>query len=214
MIRRWDIITIGNLSRNRYWGERDDQAYRSAICTCTLVQGDHFRLLVDPSLKEASQMETELFRRSGLHLADVDTIFITHAHGDHHYGLAHFPHARWLAAAPVADLLNGLGTYVKPVEAVNTKLLAEIDILHTPGHTYHHYSPRFDCDGASIVIAADAAVTRDFWQERRGYFNSEDFTAATQTIETLATLADIVVPGHDNYFYTRSNNNGFRRGTD
>ena len=46
MIRRWDIITIGNLSRNRYWGERDDQAYRSAICTCTLVQGDSFRLLV------------------------------------------------------------------------------------------------------------------------------------------------------------------------
>lgn len=212
MIRRWDIITIGNLSRNRYWGEREDQAYRSAICTCTLVQGDHFRLLVDPSLKEASQMEAELFRRAGLHLADIDTIFITHAHGDHHYGLAHFPHARWLAAAPVADLLNGLGTYANPVEAVNTKLLAEIEILHTPGHTYHHYSLRFDCDGASVVIAADAAVTRDFWQERRGYFNSEDLVAATQTIETLATLADIVVPGHDNYFHTH--NNGFRRGTD
>ena len=33
MIHRWDIITIGNLSRNRYWGEREDQAYRGAICT-------------------------------------------------------------------------------------------------------------------------------------------------------------------------------------
>ena len=30
MIQRWDIITIGNLSRNRYWGERDDQAYRAS----------------------------------------------------------------------------------------------------------------------------------------------------------------------------------------
>lgn len=211
MIHRWDIITIGNLSRNRYWGEREDQAYRSAICTCTLVRGDHFCLLVDPSLKEASQMAAELFRRSGLHLADVDTIFITHAHGDHHYGLPHFPHARWLAAAPVADLLNGLGTYTKLVEAVNAKLLTEIDILHTPGHTQHHYSLRFDCDGDSVVIAADAAVTRDFWQERRGYFNSEDFAAATQTIDMLATLADVVVPGHDNYFHTRRN--GFGTGT-
>ena len=44
------IITIGNLSRNRYWGESDDRAYRPAICTCTLISGDGFRLLVDPSL--------------------------------------------------------------------------------------------------------------------------------------------------------------------
>jgi glyoxylase-like metal-dependent hydrolase (beta-lactamase superfamily II) len=203
MIQRWDIITIGNLSRNRYWGEREDQAYRGAICTCTLIQGDNFRLLVDPSLKEETQMETELFRRTGLHLADIDTVFITHAHGDHHYGLKHFPHARWLAAAPVAELLNGLGTYAKPVEAVESPLLGEIELLHTPGHTQHHYSLRFDWDGYTVVVAADAAVTRDFWTERRGYFNSEDFAAATQTIERLASLADILVPGHDNYFFVR-----------
>jgi len=203
MIQRWDIITIGNLSRNRYWGEREDQAYRSAICTCTLVRGDNFRLLVDPSLKDEAQMEAELFRRTGLHLADIDTVFITHAHGDHHYGLKHFPHARWLAAAPVAALLNESGTYMKTVEAAASPLLGEIEILHTPGHTQHHYSLRFPWDGYAVVIAADAAVTRDFWNDRRGYFNSEDFAAATHTMERLATLADIIVPGHDNYFFVK-----------
>lgn len=203
MIQRWDIITIGNLSRNRYWGEREDQAYRSAICTCTLVRSDTFCLLVDPSLKEEQLMEAELFRRTGLHLADVDTVFITHAHGDHHYGLKHFPQARWLAAAPVAALLNQTGAYTKMVETAATPLLGAIDIIHTPGHTQHHYSLRFDWDGVSVVIAADAAVTRDFWQERRGYFNSEDFAAATQSIEHLATIADIIVPGHDNFFLVK-----------
>ena len=208
MIHRWDIITIGNLSRNRYWGEREEQAYRSAICTCTLIQGekirgDNFRLLVDPSLKEEALMETELFRRTGLHLADIDTVFITHAHGDHHYGLKHFPQARWLAAPPVAGLLNESGNYTKAVETVDALLLDEIEVLHTPGHTQHHYSLRFDWDGYSVVIAADAAVTRDFWHDRRGYFNSEDFAAATQTIERLSTMADIIVPGHDNYFFVR-----------
>ena len=79
----------------------------------------------------------------------------------------------------------------------------EFDVLHTPGHTQHHYSLRFDWEGYSVVIAADAAVTRDFWQERRGYFNSEDFAAATQTMEHLATMADIIVPGHDNYFFVK-----------
>ncbi|MEZ4726628.1 MAG: MBL fold metallo-hydrolase [Caldilineaceae bacterium] len=203
MIKRWDIITIGNLSRNRYWGEREDQAYRSAICTCTLVRGDNFRLLVDPSLQAEAQMEAELFRRTGLHLADIDTVFITHAHGDHHYGLQHFPHARWLAAAPVAALLNTSGNYTKTIETAASPLLGELEILHTPGHTQHHYSLRFPWDGYTVVIAADAAVTRDFWNDRRGYFNSEDFPAATHTIERLATLADIIVPGHDNYFFVK-----------
>jgi glyoxylase-like metal-dependent hydrolase (beta-lactamase superfamily II) len=200
MIQRWDIITIGNISRNRYWGERDDTAYRSAICTCTLVQGDDFYLLVDPSLKEADAMAAELFRRTGKQLGDVDHIFITHAHGDHHYGLKHFPHARWLAAPPVAELLNQSGHYIKAVAPATNPLLGEIEIIHTPGHTLHHYSLRFACAGQRVVIAADAAVTRDYWNDRQGYFNSEDFAAATASMNSLAQIADVIVPGHDNYF--------------
>jgi hypothetical protein len=46
-VKRWDVITIGNLSRNRYWGESDAKGVRSAICTCTVIQGDGFRLAVE-----------------------------------------------------------------------------------------------------------------------------------------------------------------------
>jgi len=111
MVHRWDIITIGNLSRNRYWGESDDRAYRPAICTCTLISGDGFRVLVDPSLQEAARMEAELSRRTGLRLSDIDGVFITHEHGDHHFGLRHFPDARWQAAPQVAEMLNRGGSY-------------------------------------------------------------------------------------------------------
>ncbi len=144
MIRRWDIITIGNLSRNHYWGESDDRAYRTALCTCTLIRGNGFNLLIDPSLPDAMQMETELDRRTGLKPAAIDTVFVTHAHGDHHFGLRHFTHARWLAALPVADILNQSGAYTKTVEAAPNRLFDAIDVLHTPGHTWHHYSLRFD----------------------------------------------------------------------
>ncbi|MEZ4680930.1 MAG: hypothetical protein R2932_42635 [Caldilineaceae bacterium] len=75
-------------------------------------------------------------------------------------------------------------------------------ILHTPGHTLHHYSLRFDCEGRSVVIAADAAVTRDYWNDRQGYFNSEDFAAASASMETLAAV-NVIVPGHDNYFWVK-----------
>jgi glyoxylase-like metal-dependent hydrolase (beta-lactamase superfamily II) len=200
MVQRWDIITIGNLSRNRYWGESDERAHRPAICTCTLITGDGFRLLVDPSLPEAERMAAELDRRAGLQLADIDTVFITHEHGDHHFGLRHFPQARWLAAPAVAEKLNAGGQYEKPVEAAASPLFGAIDLIPTPGHTLSHHSLRFDCEGRSVVVAADAAMTRDFWREKQGYFNSADFALAAHSIERLAEMADIVIPGHDNYF--------------
>jgi glyoxylase-like metal-dependent hydrolase (beta-lactamase superfamily II) len=203
MIQRWDIITIGNLSRNRFWGESDDRACRPAICTCTLLTGSDFRLLVDPSLSEAERMAAELDRRSGLKLADVDAVLLTHEHGDHHFGLKHFPDARWLAAPPVAALLNQSGQYARPVEVVEGPLFGCIDLLPTPGHTLSHHSLRFDCEGLSVVVAADAAMTRDFFRERRGYFNSADFEQAARTIDRLAELADVVIPGHDNCFLNR-----------
>ena len=199
-ILRWDIITIGNLSRNRYWGEKDDKAYRSAICTCTLVTGDGFRLLVDPSLQEEEEMHAELFRRTGCSPEDVDAVFLTHEHGDHHFGLKHFADAKWLAAPPVAEILNGSGQYPKTIQAATEPLYEAIEILPTPGHCLSHHSLRFDWEGRSVVIAADAAMTRDFWKDRRGYFNSADFDLAARSIEQLALIADIIVPGHDNYF--------------
>ena len=207
MIERWDLITIGNISRNRYWGEADDRAYRSAICTCTLVtMGDGTRLLIDPSLPDEAAMAAELYRRTGSRPADVTAIFLTHEHGDHHFGLKHFPDARWLAAPPVATALNASGQYDKPVEGVEGLLLGALDILPTPGHTLSHHSLRFDCEGLSVLIAADAAMTRDFWRDRRGYFNSADQDLAARTIEHLTTVADIVVPGHDNYFLNARGN--------
>jgi glyoxylase-like metal-dependent hydrolase (beta-lactamase superfamily II) len=203
MIQRWDIVTIGNISRNRYWGERDDRAYRSGICTCTLVRSDRFKMLVDPSLTDPSAMAAELDRRTGLKLADIDTVFVTHHHGDHHFGLKHFPHARWLAAAPVAELLNKSGQYTKRIEPSGSRIDDDIDVLPTPGHCLDHHSLRFDCEGMSVVIAADASMTRDFFRHRQGYFNSVDFDLAARTIDQLARIADLVVPGHDNYFFNR-----------
>lgn len=200
MTHRWDLISIGNLSRNRYWGESDENAYRSALCTSTLICGDGFRLLVDPAFAGGEQMAAELFRRTGVRSAGVDAVFVTHEHGDHIAGLEHFPDARWLAAPQVAGIVNDVGQLDKEVEPVGTHLFDAVEVIHTPGHTPDHHSLRFDWKGRSVVVAGDAAVTADFWAERRGYFNSVDFDEAARSMERLAGIADIVVPGHDNYF--------------
>jgi glyoxylase-like metal-dependent hydrolase (beta-lactamase superfamily II) len=201
MITRWDIITIGNLSRNRYWGESDGRPVRPGICTCTLVRGNGFCLLVDPSLADQAQMAAELDRRTGLKPEAVDTVFVTHHHGDHHFGLRHFPGARWCAAPGVADAINSTGKYANAVEPAQGSLFdGAVEIVPSPGHTPEQHSLRFYCDGLAVVVAGDAVMTREFWADRRGYFNSENSELASRTIDALTALADVIVPGHDNYF--------------
>jgi glyoxylase-like metal-dependent hydrolase (beta-lactamase superfamily II) len=197
---RWDIICIGNLSRNRYWGEDERKAIRPALCTCTLVAGDGFRLLVDPALVDAESMAAELNRRTGFRPAGVTAVFVTHEHGDHHAGLRHFPGAQWFAPPEAAEAVNRSRNYDKPIVAVTGRLFDGVDIIPTPGHTPGHHSLRLELEGQSIVIAGDAVMTRDFWRDRQGYFNSKDFPQASRTIEMLAETVDVIVPGHDNYF--------------
>lgn len=199
-IKRWDVITLGNLSRNRYWGESDAKGVRAAICTCTVIAGENFHLLVDPSLADGEQMARELDRRTGLKPADISAVFVTHEHGDHWAGLPHFPDARWFAGPIVADILNKTGKFKKPIEPANDKLFDAVDVMPTPGHTAGHTSLRFDCEGKSIIAAGDAVATHDFFRDRRGYFNAVDFALSAKTMSRMAQAADIIVPGHDNYF--------------
>jgi len=199
-VKRWDVITIGNLSRNRYWGESDAKAVRSAICTCTLISGEDFRVLVDPSLAGEAEMVKELDRRSGVKPRDITAVFVTHEHGDHWAGIAHFPDAQWLASPAVAEILNKTGKLPRSFERAPARLLDAIEVISTPGHTSTHHSLHFDCEGLSVVVAGDAAATRDFFRERRGYFNAVDFELSARTMDKLAALADVIVPGHDNYF--------------
>jgi glyoxylase-like metal-dependent hydrolase (beta-lactamase superfamily II) len=199
-VRRWDVITVGNLSRNHYWGEAADKVYRPVICTCTLLQGEGFRLLADASLADAAQMARELDRRTGVRPRDVTAVFVTHEHGDHFAGIASFPDARWLASPAVAEILNRGGKLAKKIEGVTGRLFDAVDVMPTPGHTAGHASLRFDCDGLSVIVAGDAVATRDFFRDRRPYYNAVDVQQSKKTMDAMAAVGDVIVPGHDNYF--------------
>jgi hypothetical protein len=197
----WDIITIGNLSRNRYGGESDERAIRSAICTCSIISGEDFHVIIDPSLDDEKAMGTELYRRTGLTPDKIDVVFITHQHGDHIVGLKHFMKARWLAGSDVASGLNNSASLPKQIESAEKSLFGTIDVIPTPGHTSDHQSLRFDYRGMSIVIAGDSVATKDFWDERRAYYNVLDLKESKRSMEKIDSIADVIVPGHDNYFF-------------
>ena len=199
-IIHWDVITIGNLSRNRYWGESVEKALRPVICTTTIITGANFHVIVDPSLADAKAMAEELKRRTGLTPDDIDVAFVTHEHGDHHCGLPAFPKARWLASAQAATAINQAAKYQKNVEVAGTTIFDVIDIVSTPGHTPGTAGLRFDFKGLSIFVAGDAVATKDFWDEGETYYNAIDPQEAKQSMKKIASISNIVVPGHDNYF--------------
>lgn len=89
------------------------------------------------------------------------------------------------------------------MEPVAGELAPGIAILPTPGHTLGHHSLVFDDGGLAVVVAADAALTRDFFLARDYYFNTVDPEAAVRSIDALAGRADLVIPGHDNVFLNR-----------
>src|SRR3954470_4878270 len=90
---RFDIISIGTLSRNRLWGE--SEAVRTPHATTTLIRSAKRTILVDPGLPAAA-LGARLFERTGLRPEQVDTVFLTNFRPAHRAGLTLFPQAKLL----------------------------------------------------------------------------------------------------------------------
>ncbi|GAB3918770.1 hypothetical protein GCM10011575_33660 [Microlunatus endophyticus] len=206
---RWDVLNIGNLSRNRFWGEPDDHAVRRAWCTSTLVRTRDLTLVVDPGLP-AEAMTQVLDQRAGLRPDDVDAVFVTHRHGDHRVGLDAFAGATWWmagaeleswaedAAQSASDPPDALlRARLQPAPDV---LVSGVRVIATPGHTAGHSSVRLEADEGTVIIAGDAVMTRDFLIGREVFFNTVDREAARRCLDEIAATAVVVVPGHDNAF--------------
>ena len=90
--------------------------------TVTLIYGERDAVLVDTFLSEQHSKELlEWVVESGKNLT---TIYVTHAHGDHYFGLKHlldkFPNAKAIATAPVEALLclSKIGKRVVPLSVL------------------------------------------------------------------------------------------------
>ena len=210
---RWDVLTIGHMSRNPFWGEEESEARRVPLCTSALVRSGESVVLVDPPLPP-EEMAGLLDRRTGLTIGDVTHVYLTHFHGGHRAGLEAFPDAEWMMPDDECVFWNGcladdasersLLERLLPVPAENSEIAPGVLTMHLPGHTPGLAGLVFtDRDGFRVVLASDAVMTREFFEVGRGHFSSHDLEAAGKSIDRLRREADIILPGYDNYFFNR-----------
>lgn len=202
-MNRFTILTLGCFSRNRYWGEEDAKSYRRALCTSTLIETPQgARILVDPAVSGAALAQV-LDERCGLRPEAVDYVYVTHRHGDHYVGMTNLPRAVWLAApGDAGEIRRALPQHAKRIFDAGAEIVPGVQVLPLPGHTPGLSGLLFASEDGMVAVAGDSVMTRDFFKDRRGYYNSADFAASAHSIDLLMEKADIVVPGHGNYFLT------------
>jgi glyoxylase-like metal-dependent hydrolase (beta-lactamase superfamily II) len=193
-------LNIGQLSRNKFWGESDDQAYRGAICVSTLIElPDGGCILVDPG-QPYDRMREMIFNRRGISADKVSAVFLTHFHGDHIVDLARYEGIP-IYASPEEIALGGtsLPVTVSPWEEGR---FAGVSLVPLPGHTMGTAGLTFLSGGFQVLIAGDGVMTRDFFLAEDGFNNTTDWAALRETIRRAGQEFDVIVPGHDVQFFT------------
>lgn len=199
----------------------------------TLVNTGEAVILFDTGL--SPEGTTQVLGEAGITPDQIDTVVITHMHGDHIGGLygdagATFPNAalvtgaiednHWRAAesdgyaakvAPLSDRFS----YLEDGDSVVSGITAMAAFGHTPGHMVYH----IESDGARLLVFADTAnhyvwsIGYPDWEVR---FDADKAAAAATRRRVLDMLAADRVPfiGYHMPFpslgYVAAEGDGFR----
>lgn len=208
----WKQLTLGHLSRNKFWGESDNAQYHSVVATTTLVQAGGKNILVDPTLP-VDETERLLQTHCGLTRNDIHIVYATHYHLDHRVDAERYPNAALsMAAASLADGAaeaervkqgNGIPQFAAGVErfAPAPQQLAEgVRLCPLPGHTDGNTGLLLDAPEGKVLLCGDTVMGEEYFCAGEGYWFNTSAEKTRQSLEWAANNADILVPGHGDQF--------------
>lgn len=189
----------------------------------TMISGQKDMIVIDPqfSLSEAHRLAAEILESK----KNLTTIYITHPHPDHFFGLAvlkqAFPNARAVALPPTANAIKTawpgrqkfwFATYGNNIPGPDPVLPEELTnpVLTLEGEQFPITGPVQGSDGAGnsfvyipplrAVVAGDIVFDRVYFGVPRDKAR-EDWK---KTIEQITALRSaIIVPGHEGPGATR-----------
>jgi glyoxylase-like metal-dependent hydrolase (beta-lactamase superfamily II) len=213
----FDVISIGCLSHNHFWNER--QPVRGPHATTSLIRDAGQTILVDPSLPP-DLLTHRLDERTGLKPEQINRVFLTSFQPVHRRALSHFAHAEWLmfeaeiqsyrehldkaldssatGDARQDDLVRHELALLDRITPAPDKLTSSVHLFPSPGVTPGSCSLLVLSPTTTLVIAGDAVINRDYLEHGQVFEGSVDVEQATESLSEILEIADQVVCGHDN----------------
>lgn len=187
-----------------------------AFASIPLVRAGGKNVVVDTGGPGMHRPLLERLAERGVEPTDVDLLLLSHSHWDHCLGAPLFPNAEivigqreleWAldqvphrnpaVSTPLLRQLAG-ESRLRTIKG-DTEILPGLTMIETPGHTPGHMAVVAQTEQGRVVIAQDALKNRVELVSRVGDM-VVDAAASTASIERIAALADLVIPGHDRPF--------------
>ena len=219
----WCVVSIGCLEANALWGEKSP--VRTGHATTTLIESGGAKILVDPGLPGAA-IGARLSERRGISLGDITHVFLTSFQLDTVRGLPALDGARWLVsemeketrldelhamerqaaerdADDVAKRAGEMIGLLEKCEAAPDRIVEGVDLFPCGGVTAGLCGLLLPEEGRTVVIAGDSVASRAHVREGRVVEWAADVGGAKESLGEVMEIADVVVPGRDNYFSIR-----------
>lgn len=186
-----DVLCIGFLVR-------EDGELKEAHSTSTLIRFDGRCIVVDPSTPYMWPAIHTSLKQIGVFPRDVDTVVLTHSHGDHLSNLGRYPNARVVIHSGSSTMVPGSTV----VDDEIVELCPGVRMVHTPGHCPEECSVFVEAD-RRYVIAGDTIPLEGNLRRRKAPTVCTDPELALASIDRIIAWADVVVPGHGRPFAVR-----------
>lgn len=205
---RIDIISIGTLARNLLWNESAPR--RTGHATTTLIGAGKRNIIVNPGLP-APALQARFNERLGGKIDTITDIFLTHIANDTLSGIELFEHAEWWCSEAERDLLEKrirretadakvLRELHRRLKAAPDKLAAGVDLFPLPGFTEGTAGLLVSAPLTTTLIAGPAVATLDHFLAGQVLPEVAELEKAKSSLSEVYEIADVVVPGYDNYF--------------
>jgi len=182
-----DVLTVGSIVR-------DGTSISEAHSTSTLIRAGGLNIVVDTSSKERQASIKTSFRQLGILPKDVNIVVLTHAHHDHCGNNDLFKKAKFYVRKE--EGFNG--DYVIQVSE-DMEIAPGVRLMYTPGHTEGSMSVFVESD-RKYVITGDAIPLEDNYKRMIPPGINCDPERAMQSIKSIVSCADVMVPGHGSPF--------------